>query len=70
MLRRLLIVIGLVAMMAPIGAGCNTREPVLWSWPHNKRKVLTIIDGFHELHMDFDRIFFDMEEYPVEPEYY
>jgi hypothetical protein len=25
--------------------------------------------GFHRMHMDFDRIFFDMPEYPLESEY-
>jgi len=30
---------------------------------------LTILNGFHRLHMDVDRIIFDMEEYPIEAEY-
>jgi len=68
MLRRLLIIAGLVAMFLP--CACSTREPVIWSWPLNKRRVMTTLDGFHEMHMDFNRIFFDMEEYPIEPDYY
>jgi hypothetical protein len=68
MRRRFLILMGLAGLLIPVG--CATREPVFWSWPHNKRKLLTVIDGFHEFHKDFDRIIFDMEEYPVEPDYY
>ena len=70
MLRRLIVIVGIVALLAPLAVSCNTREPVLWSWPHNKRKLMSIVDGLHELHMDFDRIVFDMEEYPIEPDYY
>jgi len=68
-MRRLLLALGLVATVLPFGAGCDTTEPVLWSRHHWKRKGLTIMEGFHRFHMDFDRIIFDMEEYPVEPEY-
>ena len=70
MARRLLIVAGLVAILLPLGVGCNTREPVIWSWPHNKRRILKTLDGFHQFHADFDRIIFDMEDYPIEPDYY
>ena len=69
MLKKWLIVAGLVAMFLPFGAGCNTTEPVIWSWPHNKRRVQTIVDGFHKLHMDIDRIFFNMDEHPIEADH-
>ena len=69
MLKKWLIVAGLVAMFLPLGAGCNTTEPVIWSWPHNKRRVQTIVDGFHKLHMDIDRIFFNMDEHPIEADH-
>jgi hypothetical protein len=69
MLRRLILAVGTIALLLPMGVGCNTTEPVVWSWPHNKRRIQTVLDGFHELHMDVDRIIFDMEEYPVEIEY-
>ena len=59
-----------VVLVLALGAGCATREPVLWSYPHWKRKGVTVLDGFHELHMDFDRIILDMEEYPLEPDYF
>jgi hypothetical protein len=64
MLRRL----GLLAILGLLflPAGCMTNRPVLWSWPHNKRKIMTVLDQFHKVHMDFDRIVFDMEELPVE----
>jgi hypothetical protein len=69
-MRRLLLALGLVAAVLPFGAvGCDTTEPVIWSRHHWKRKGLTILEGFHRFHMDFDRIILDMEEYPVEPEY-
>jgi len=70
MFRRSLIIAGLLAMFLPVGTSCNTREPVIWSWPLNKRRIMATMDGFHELHMDFNRIFFDMEEYPIEPDFY
>ncbi len=69
MLRRLLLSLGVLACLVPFGVSCNTTEPVIWSWPHNKRRIMTTLDGFHRLHMDFDRIIFDMEEYPIESEY-
>jgi hypothetical protein len=47
-------------------AGCMTKRPYLWSWPHNKRKILTVLDDFHRVHMDIDRIVFDMDERPLE----
>lgn len=67
MLKKLLLVIGLVALLAPMG--CSTREPVLWSWPHHKRRLRTLLEDFHQVHMDIDRIVFDMEPYPVEIDY-
>lgn len=67
MLKRLLAVISLAALFAPVG--CSTTEPVIWSWPHNKRRLRAIMEDFHELHMDIDRVIFDMEPYPVEVDY-
>ena len=62
MLRRLILTLGTALLLLPVAAGCNTREPVIWSWPHNQRRIMTVINGFHRLHMDVDRIIFDMEE--------
>jgi len=70
MLRRFLIITGLVAMFVPLGMGCSTREPVIWGWPHNKRRIMKVMDDFHKMHTSFDRIIFDMEEYPIEPDYF
>ena len=69
MLRKLLLAWGLAAFVLPLGVGCMTNEPVIWSLPHNKRRGMTILHGFHRFHMDVDRIIFDMEEYPIEPDY-
>lgn len=69
MLRRVLLVLGMISMVVPLGVSCNTTEPVIWSWPHNKRRAMTVLNGFHRLHMDIDRIIFDMEEHPIEAEY-
>ena len=69
MLKKLLIIAGLVGIVVPFGVSCNTTEPVIWSWPHHKRRMMTMLDGFHRLHMDVDRIIFDMEEHPIEAEY-
>ena len=68
--RRLILSLGAIALLLPVGVvGCNTTEPVMWSWPHHKRRAMTVLNGFHELHMDVDRIIFDMDERPVEIEY-
>jgi len=64
MLRRLGL-LGLLALLF-MPAGCSTNRPVIWSWPHNKRRIMTILGDFHEFHMDIDRIFFDMEDLPLE----
>ncbi len=69
MLKKGLIIAALLAMFVPFNAGCSTTEPVIYSWHHNKRRLKSIANGFHELHMAIDRIFFDMEEYPIEAEY-
>ena len=64
MLRRLGLLFLLGALFIP--AGCMTNRPVFYSWPHHKRRINKILEGFHEVHMDFDRIVFDMEELPLE----
>ena len=66
MLRRLGLLALLMSLFIP--AGCMTNRPVSWSWPHHKRRVMTVLDQFHEAHLDFDRIVFDMEELPLEEE--
>ena len=67
MLRRLLMSALLVVFLAPFGLmGCNTNRPVIYSWPHWKRRFNTIMEDFHEAHLQFDSLFFDMEEIPIE----
>jgi hypothetical protein len=48
------------------GAGCSTKEPVIWSAAHNKRHALTLIEGFNETKTSIDRIIFGLEEVPDE----
>jgi hypothetical protein len=67
MLKRLLLCVSLAALLAAVG--CMTTEPTIFSWPHHKRRIRTIFDDVHKVHMDIDRIVFDMEEYPIEVEY-
>lgn len=69
MLRRVILTLGTIALLLPLSVSCNTREPVMWSWPHHKRRIMVMLNGFHRLHMDVDRIIFDMEEYPLEADY-
>jgi len=64
MLKKILLILSFGALLLP--CGCNTPRPYIYSWPHNKRKIQIILDAFHEAHMDFDRIVFDMEERPLE----
>lgn len=66
MLRRLSLAVLVGAMVLPVLPGCNTNRPYIWSWPHHKRRVLTVFEDLHELHMDIDRIIFDMDERPIE----
>ena len=66
MLSRLILLLILTIFLLPLGAGCMTNRPYIWSWPHNKRRIMTTMDGWHEFHMDFDRILFDMDERPLE----
>jgi hypothetical protein len=66
MLKRVVVMLCLGSFLLPLGVGCMTNRPVIWSWPHNKRRLNVILQDFHELHMDFDRIIFDMDERPLE----
>jgi len=66
MLRRLGLIALLGLLFLPLPIGCMTNRPVIWSWPHNKRKIMTVLEQFHQVHMDFDRIFLDVEELPLE----
>jgi hypothetical protein len=69
-MKKLLLCVGLLALFLPIGpVGCATKDPTIFSWPHHKRRIRTIFEQFHELHVDIDRIIFDMEEFPIEVEY-
>ena len=53
MLKKLLLWVGMLSILAT--SGCMTTEPTIYSW--------------HEFHVDFDRVLFDMEEYPRELDY-
>ncbi len=66
MLRRLGLLGLLGLLLLPLPVGCMTNRPVLWSWPHHKRRIMTMLEQFHQVHMDVDRIVFDMEEVPLE----
>ena len=67
MLKKLLLCVGLLSILAT--SGCMTTEPTIYSWPHHKRRIRTILDDLHEFHVDFDRVLVDMEEYPRELAY-
>jgi hypothetical protein len=66
MLRRLGLLALLGLLFLPIPVGCMTNRPVIWSWPHHKRRIMTVLEQFHQVHMDIDRIVFDMDELPLE----
>ena len=66
-----------VAKVEALGSSPNERqkgtigglirtEPQIFSWPHDKKRVRKILEGFHDTHKELDRIIFDMEEFPVE----
>lgn len=64
MLKRFFLLLFLGVFMLPVG--CMTNRPVLWSWPHHKRRFITILENFHQLHVDIDRVIFDMDDRPLE----
>ena len=64
MFRRLGLIAIFLCLFLPVG--CMTQRPVMWSWPHHKRRIMTTLEQFHRLHMDLDRIIFDMDEVPLE----
>ena len=66
MRRRFGFLLLLGIFLLPMAAGCMTNRPYIWSWPHNKRRILTVFEDLHQLHMDIDRIVFDMDERPLE----
>jgi len=67
MFRLFLLTAALASLVVAMGSGCSTNEPVIWSYAHNKRHALTIVDGLGQTWDDIDRIFFNMENYPDEP---
>jgi hypothetical protein len=67
MLKKLLLCVGMLSVVAT--PGCMTTEPTIYSWPHHKRRIRAVLDDLHEFHVDFDRVLFDMEEYPRELDY-
>ena len=64
MLRRIALLSLLAILFLPLG--CMTNRPTIYSWPHWKRHFVTVLEDFHEFHMDFDRVIFDMDERPLE----
>jgi hypothetical protein len=77
MLRKVLLAMGVGLCLSPLGTGCSTREPVIWSEPHLKRHALTFLDGFSHptplnpipfdgTHDAIDRIFYGIDPQPNE----
>ncbi|MBI4601186.1 MAG: hypothetical protein HY721_04415 [Planctomycetes bacterium] len=66
MLRTLILSAVGLAFLAALGAGCQTKEPVIYGAAHNKRRALTVIDGFKRSALDVERVFFGLEEHPNE----
>ena len=67
MIKKLLLCVGMLSIL--VTSGCMTTEPTIYRWPHHKRRIRTILDDLHEIHADFERVLFDMEEYPRELDY-
>ena len=63
MLRKLLLAVAAVVVILPIG--CSSPRPYPWSWAHNKRRVNTMLGGFENAAISFERIFIqDYREFP------
>ena len=54
MVRKLLLILGLVAILFPLG--CSTPRPYFWGWSYNKRRINTMLNGFEEAASDFNRL--------------
>jgi hypothetical protein len=54
MLKKIILTLAFGALMLPVG--CTTPRPVPWSWAHNKRRINTMLEGFRDAAMDFDRL--------------
>ena len=63
MFRKLLLLIAAAVIFLPIG--CASPRPYPWSWAHNKRRINTVLDGFENAAVSFDRLILqDYREIP------
>lgn len=63
MFRKLLLLIAATAVFVPLG--CSSPRPYPWSWAHNKRRINTVLKGFENAAIGFDRLILqDYREIP------
>lgn len=64
MVKKIFIAIAALLFVGSL-AGCLTTN-----WVHNRRHFKKIRQELHELHVEIDRVFFDLDEAPGEGESY
>ena len=63
MVRKILLAIGVAAILLPLG--CTSARPYPWSWLHNKRRINTMLGGFEQAADDFNRLILqDISKFP------
>jgi hypothetical protein len=63
MVRKVVLLLGVAALLLPLG--CATPRPYPWSWPHNKRRLNTMMAGFERAGSDFNRLILqDINTFP------
>ncbi len=60
MLKRMLV------LAALLGLTLGTTGCLTLNWHHNRRHVRKVVDQLQELHMDVDKIVFDLDRNPAE----
>lgn len=64
MLKKIILTLAFGALLLPVG--CSTPRPYPWSWAHNKRRINTMLNGFHEAILDVDRLI--LQDYTTIPD--
>jgi hypothetical protein len=63
MVRKVLLVLGVAALLLPVG--CSSPRPYPWSWLHNKRRINVVMGGFEQAAKDFNRLILqDVNTFP------
>ena len=65
-MRKLLLVVGLVVALAPVGCGNSLNEDTILSPSYYARHAKKFLDDCHQFRIDIDRSIFGLEDVPIE----